>query len=46
MLTEGCIPFIKKIEEIVAKDYRLTQFRKLAGLDPGPPATFKRSGLG
>lgn len=46
MLTEGCKPFIAKIERALANDYRYSQFRKLAGLDPEPPASFIRPGLG
>lgn len=46
MLFEGCIPFLKKIETILAKEHREVQFRKLAGLDPEPPASVFRPGLG
>lgn len=46
LLTEGCTPFIRKVEEILRKEYRDVQFRKLAGLDPEPPMSFIRPGLG
>lgn len=46
MLTTGCVPFIRKIEQALQKDYRYNQFRKLAGLDPEPPAAYFRHGSG
>lgn len=33
MLTQGCEPFIKFIEQAADRAYRLRQFRKLAGLE-------------
>lgn len=46
MLTEGCKPFMAQIDKLLADDYRRSQFRKLAGLDPAPPAEFRRIGVG
>lgn len=34
MLTNGCEPFIKQIEQSLESDYKKKQFRKIAGLDP------------
>lgn len=39
MLTYGCEPAIKKIEQAFDMTIKLSQFRKLAGLD-APPADF------
>jgi hypothetical protein len=41
----GCRPFIQKIERMLSNDHALMQFRKLAGLLPAPPASFKRYGV-
>ena len=40
MLTHGCEPFIRKIEQAVDATVKLAQHRKLAGLD-APPADWK-----
>jgi len=40
MLTHGCEPFIKRIEQAVEHSVNLAQHRKLAGLD-APPADWK-----
>lgn len=33
MLTEGCVPFMKKLDEALDADYRRQQLRKIMGLD-------------
>jgi len=40
MLTYGCEPFIKKLEAAHDMSVKLSQFRKLAGLD-APPADYQ-----
>jgi hypothetical protein len=37
LATEGCVPFVKKVEEQLRADQKLAAFMKLAGLDR--PAT-------
>lgn len=37
MLTYGCEPFLKKLEQGMEARYRMVQFSKLAGLDTPPP---------
>ena len=36
MLTYGCEPLIKRLEQILGIESKLAQFRKLAGLEPEP----------
>jgi len=44
-LTEvGCTPFVEYVEKLMSDEHRRTQFRKLAGLDPGPDTSFRRFG--
>lgn len=38
----GCQPFVKKVEKILSNEHRVSQFRKLAGLDQPPAATGMR----
>jgi hypothetical protein len=33
MLTHGCEPFLKKVEQAFEKEHRLKQFRKVVGLE-------------
>jgi hypothetical protein len=40
MLTHGCEPFIKRIEQAVEHSVSLAQHRKMAGID-APPADFR-----
>lgn len=42
MLTEGCKPFMEQIDKLISDEYRKSQFRKLAGLEPELPVSFKR----
>lgn len=37
MLSHGCEPFIKQLERALDIRYKLSQFRKLAGIDAPPP---------
>lgn len=39
---EGCKPFMEQIDKLISDEYRKTQFRKLAGLEPELPVSFKR----
>lgn len=32
MLTEGCVPFLKKLEQALEADYRRSQYRKMLGV--------------
>ena len=45
MLTEGCLPFVQRIDRLLTNDHARTQFRKLAGLEPEPPMQFRSSGM-
>lgn len=33
MLTEGCVPFVKWVEDFLSDQHRRSQFRKLTGLE-------------
>lgn len=35
--TEGCLPFVQKIEKLMSEEHAKAQFRKVAGLEPERP---------
>jgi hypothetical protein len=42
---EGCLPFLARIDKMLAEDYAKAQFRRGAGLDPEKPQLLIRPGM-